>query len=494
METSNKNSLWLASQYSISLVLSLIGLKLNLLAFGSDVFSVWILIFSIWGIGSAVDFGFGISTVKFVAQYKSDINKVNNIISTGFFLFLILGLLIVASGYFIAGQFYLNNPKLIPLREVHSAKILCFISGVIFYIQYVTIIYRSVFEGHEDFIRTSKIALLNSFLNFVFIVIVYVFHLHIVYLAIFNLVTAIVQFFFYYFAFSKHYSYLKIGYNFVNIATFKEIFKFSISVQAAFFIGALIDPIAKYIIGNYSENKLIPPYEIAKRFSLAISGLYSFAFKNALPKVSKLSTKEEYIHFLSVDGVKLSKLGISFSGLFFGVFSIFFTCIFKYFYGYDESVLLFLILGLAESYNNTGYILYVFILGMGKALFLSMLQALNVVLIAVLLISCLFLFHNGLGLLGYYISVFIANITMLLFIKKHVGLSIFSFYKRTSFWKLICLNLLILIDIFISTYKTDLLMISQISFSIICLWLFKNDIKIPIKIINGIIIDKLRAG
>jgi hypothetical protein len=265
-------------------------------------------------------------------------------------------------------------------------------------------------------------------------------------------------------------------------------------VQAASFIGSLIDPIAKYIIGNYSENKLIPPYEIAKRFSLAISGFYSFTFKNSLPKVSKLSTKEEYLHFLSSDGVKLSRLGISFSGLFFGVFSIFFACIFKYFYGYNDSILIFLILGLAESYNNTGYILYVFILGIGKALFLSMLQALNVVLTAFLLVSCFFLFHNGLGLLGYYLSVFIANITMLLFIKKHVGIGIFSFYKKISFWKLASMTVLILIDILICTYKMDFLIVSQILLSFICFWLFRNDIKMPIKIISSMITNRLRAG
>lgn len=494
MEANNKNSLWLAAQYSISLVLSLIGLKLNLSTFGSTVFSVWILIFSIWGIGAAVDFGFGISTVKFVAQYRSDINKVNKIISTGFFLFLIFGLLIVVLGYFLANVFYLNNPKLIPSKECHSAKIICYLSGVIFYVQYMTIIYRSIFEGHEDFVLTSKIALFNSSLNFVFIVIVYLFHLHIIFLACFNLFATIVQFFIFCFAFNKCYKHLRIGITLANIVTFKEIFKFSISVQAASFIGSLIDPIAKYIIGNYSENKLIPPYEIAKRFSLAISGFYSFTFKNSLPKVSKLSTKEEYLHFLSSDGVKLSRLGISFSGLFFGVFSIFFACIFKYFYGYNDSILIFLILGLAESYNNTGYILYVFILGIGKALFLSMLQALNVVLTAFLLVSCFFLFHNGLGLLGYYLSVFIANITMLLFIKKHVGIGIFSFYKKISFWKLASMTVLILIDILICTYKMDFLIVSQILLSFICFWLFRNDIKMPIKIISSMITNRLRAG
>jgi O-antigen/teichoic acid export membrane protein len=351
----------------------------------------------------------------------------------------------------------------------------------------MTIIYRSIFEGHEDFIRISKIALLNSLLVFIFVVIAYLFHLHIIFFAVLNLIAALVQFGNYCFAFSKHYCNLKIKYSFVNIVTFKEIFKFSISVQAAFLLGSLIDPVIKYIIGNYSENKLIPPYEIARRFSNAISGLYTFSFKNAFPRISKLSTKIEYENFLSLDGIKLSKLGISFSGLFFGVFSILFICIFKWFYGYNESIIIFLILALVESFNNTGYILYVFILGIGRASFLAMIQALNVASIAVLSIVCLLLFHNELGLLGLYISVIFANIIMLLIIKKYVGLNILSFYKKINFLKLVCLNLLILIDIAVLTYKMDLWMISQISLSIICLWLFRDDVKIPIKIIQGIV-------
>jgi len=476
LNKNSKNSLWLSSQYTVMLVLSLIGLKLNLLTLGSQVFSIWVLLFSIWGVGSAVDFGFGISTVKFVAQYKSDYAKVNKIISTCFFLFFVLGVVIAVMGCFVAELVYIGNPKIVPHNLITQARTICLLSGAIFYVQYLTIVFRSILEGHEDFVRTSKIAIANSLLIFVCVIVVYCFHLTAALLAVFYLVAAVVQLFVFLFFFRAFYKHLSIGFVHVNVATFKEIWKFSISVQATFFLGSLIDPITKYLLGTYSENKLIPPYEIAKRFTLAVSGLFSFAFKNTLPNVSKLSGKQEQVTFLFLDGVGVSRNGISFSGLFFGVFPIVFTLIFTFFYGYKESAVIFMILGLAESVNNAGYILYVFILGIGKSSFLGVLQAVNIIVISAVLIIGLLIFRNSLALFGYYVSVLGVNLAMLLYIRKQVGISVLSFYRKTGFWKIFCLNIVMLASIFVYFVKPDALIASQMLTAAFCVWLFWKDI------------------
>ncbi len=477
LDKNSKNSLWLSSQYSLILVFSLIGLKLNLLTLGSQVFSIWVLLFSIWGVGSAIDFGFGISTVKFVAQYKSDHAKVNKIISTSLFLFIALGIVIAMLGCFVAELIYIGNPKIVPRKLAAPAQTICLLSGAIFYVQYLTIVFRSILEGHEDFVLTSKIAIANSLFVFVCVIIANLSHFSVALLGILYLIAAVVQLFVFLISFKMYYRHLSIGFTHVNVATFKEICKFSISVQATFFLGSLIDPITKYLIGNFSENRLIPPYEIAKRFTLAISGLFSFAFKNTLPNVSKLSGKPEQVNFLFLDGVSVSRNGISFSGLFFGVFPIAFSLIFTFFYGYKESIIIFLILGLAESVNTAGYVLYVFILGIGKSLFLGFLQALNIIVIAGLLIVGLLIFKNSLALFGYYVSVVGANLAMLFYIRKQVGISVLSFYRKAGFWKLCCLSIVMLCNIFVYFVKPDALIVFQTLTSVFCIWLFWRDIQ-----------------
>jgi O-antigen/teichoic acid export membrane protein len=481
LKINSKNSLWLASQYSISLVLSLIGLKLNLLSFGADIFSIWLLLLSIWGVGTALDFGFGISIVKFVAQYKNDHAKTNNIISTGFFLFLVIGVLIAVAGCGIAELVYLHNQKIIPERYITLSRSLCYLLGINFYFMYVSIIFRSVLDGHQAFIQTSKISLLYSVILIIFIITIYLFHLPIVSLAAAYLTASLIQCACYAFTCRRHFPQLKINIGFVNIRTFREIINFSLSVQISSILGSLIDPIAKYIIGTYSQNRLIPPFEVARRFSLAVSGLFSFSFKNSLPNASTLSGKKEYLEFINSDGIRLSRFGIWFSGFFFGIASIVFACIFNFFYHFNESIILFLMLAMAESFNNTGYILYVFILSLGKAWFLAMLQAFNVLCIGLFLWGGYALWGKPVGLLGFFISVLIGNLAMILYIKESAPIKIVGVYKQINMWKLLLFNALLLSTIVILLYRPNIWFIIQLSLSMLCGALFFPEIKKSVK-------------
>ncbi|MBK8663779.1 MAG: hypothetical protein IPN18_19055 [Ignavibacteriales bacterium] len=47
-----RNNIWLAAHYIFTMVASLVSLKFNLLNFGSDIFGVWVLISSIWGLSN----------------------------------------------------------------------------------------------------------------------------------------------------------------------------------------------------------------------------------------------------------------------------------------------------------------------------------------------------------------------------------------------------------------------------------------------------------
>jgi hypothetical protein len=222
---------------------------------------------------------------------------------------------------------------------------------------------------------------------------------------------------------------------------------------------------------------MIPAYEIARKFALAISGLYSFTFKNALPNISTLSSTIDYQSFLFYDGVRLSKFGISFSGILFGVFSIFYAFLFKYFYNFDDSIIIFLILALSESINNTGYILYVFILGIGKAAFLIILQGLNVFLITLFLISGFVILKSYIGLIGYYFSVILGNIIMMRYLNKHAEIRAVDFYKKTKITRLILFHFLLIADIVFLLKAPNKWMFSQIVFSLFCLGLFNMEIK-----------------
>ena len=64
MFADKKNSFWLSAQFSMTLIVSLINLKINLVHFGSQLFGIWLMLAAIWGFGTALDFGFGTAVVK----------------------------------------------------------------------------------------------------------------------------------------------------------------------------------------------------------------------------------------------------------------------------------------------------------------------------------------------------------------------------------------------------------------------------------------------
>jgi O-antigen/teichoic acid export membrane protein len=491
MKTDHKNSLWLAIQYSISLILSLVGLKLNLLSFGQDGFGIWILLLSIWGIGSALDLGFSISTVKFIAQYKNDVIKVNNIISTSLCLYKVLGFIIAIIISIIAEYAYFRNIKLFSPEIVFSSKIIFCLLGINFYLQYITVIFRAVFDGYSNFVIPAKISLFSSVLLFLSIFMVFIFKLQLLSLAVFCIIGSFLQLVLYIYSFYKFFPNLKIRYFFVDIKTFKQIFNFSISIQITYLLGSLIDPVIKYVIGSFSDRTVIPTYEIARKFALAVSGLFSFAFRNVLPKTSVLKTRDDYSAFFNTTGLKLSNYGILFSGFFYGTFSIFFALIFKFFYENDQCMLIFLLLALAEMINNIGYVFYVLIVGMGRALFLSLLQLSNLILISGLLSLGLIIFKNNIGLIGYFFSVILGNFAMLTFLQKNTGIQIMNVYLRHNMWKFIVLLLLTFINIAVLLFRNNFGIITEIVFSILCFSLFFNDFKFYINIIIKLLFSKI---
>ena len=92
-----RNALWNSVSFVITSLLGFVNFSLNYNSFPTEVFGLFILINSIFGIGLNVDFGFGISTIKHIAEAnkKGDINLVNTIFVTFLSVFFIFGLIIV---------------------------------------------------------------------------------------------------------------------------------------------------------------------------------------------------------------------------------------------------------------------------------------------------------------------------------------------------------------------------------------------------------------
>ncbi len=455
MHSDKKNSAWLAFQYISALIFSFITLKLNLVNYGEKQFGIWILFTAFWGVGSVLDFGFGTAIVKYIAEAKSSNNnlQINKIASTGFFIFAIIGSILLFSGNIAAEFIYYNNKNLIASTDIIKFRTVFVLLSSSFYFHYGSSFFRSIFEGLSNFVFTSKCTLFYNILLLISVIIVFFLKASITYLALAYSISALILLIVYIFYMKKRNKSLLIKFSYIDYNQAKKMFGYSISVQIATIFGALIDPSVKYIIGNFGSLNIVTFYEVARRFSLAVSGLFATSFRTFLPKSSILKNRREYQDFIVLEGIKLTKLSVGYSGFVFGCLSIIFVFIIKTWFGFDQSIVIFLFLSLSESVNIAGFMIYSFFLGIGKATYLAIIQALNMFLVSSAILGGLVYFKNTLGFLGFFISALAVNIIQIYYLKIQSGISIIFYIRQSNIIKLLILHMLILITIILISYQ-----------------------------------------
>jgi O-antigen/teichoic acid export membrane protein len=479
MNLDKRNSLWLAIQYSITILFSLITLKLNLSNFGKELFGSWILLSSLWGFGKALDFGLGTSLVKYVAEFNhKDASRLKELLSTSFVMMVLLGIIIFMAIFGIGQLIYFSSDAIFNQDNITELNAVFLILGVSFYLNYITIVIKSVFEGMSDFVSPSKISILYSTLVLLSVVIAFLLPLPMLTLAYFFLAASVVNILLYMFLFKIKHKNISISLRFFEMSLLKKIFSFSLAIQGAAIFGSLIDPLIKYLVGTFSGVGQVSVYEIARRFVSAISGLFDSTFRPILPKASILSGKKEFVDFLYGECAKLSRIGITYAGTVFGMGAIIIPLIIQQSFGYTEAVLLYFILALPESVNNFGYAIYNFLIGTENALFLVLVQSINVLIIGLSVYFGIMIFGNLLGLLGYGFTVIIVNILMMLFVKKLTGISVGKYFTFAKVHKLfILLIALLAVVLLLSSSQINLYLLIA-GLSGLSTLLFIKDLKI----------------
>ena len=455
MVSNQRNSFFSGLQYLIVILVAFITLKINIGYFGDKTFGMWILFIALWGLGSNVDFGFGLSIVKYVASAynEKDYKSLNEIISSSCIFFIVMGGVIFALGSIVGFLIYFKNPQLVPRGQYNEAKLVFVLLGINFYIQYFGLFIRSVLEGLNNYVIASKnIIFTNIFLLISTFVVKYL-HLSLVHLSMFYCIASSVYLIVITFYLFISYKEIKVKFTFFNIKKIFSLFKFSLKIQLTFISLALFDPLIKYLLGTLSSLSLVTYYEIARKISLAISGLFNNIFRTSLTKISTLKSESEYEGYILTEGKNIYKMSVAYSCLFYGIGSFIFAAIIKLWFGFDEAILLFLLLTLPESISNYGFFSFMFLVGVGKAGLLSIFTLLNLIIVGLGVYVSFTISNSPLGLFSYYITTLIINILIFryLSIKKYV--KILELFKVTNSGSLIILDAAIILSILCVYFK-----------------------------------------
>lgn len=474
-----KNSFWLALQYILSIIVAFSIIKINIMNYGEELFGMWLIFLSIWNLGIALDFGFGTSLVKFIADADHNHSKkdVSVLVSSGLFFFSILGFLIFLICILIINLIVLRNPNIVPLKYYSIAFVIYPILGLNFYIQYLAVSIRSVYEGLQNFVLSSKIVLVYNFLNLVIVFLAFLSKLSMVSLAIGFSISSLSYLIMSFILLKKNHPDIFISLSLINRSTIKRILKFSMHIQMASIFNALIEPVVKYIIGNYYSLNLVTYYDIGRKVTISVSGLFFATFKTLLPKVSTLKDKNTSFNFFNTQIAEISKLGIIYSGFMFGILSILIALVIKLFFVSNTILLIILLLALPEAINNFGYPVYIFLLGIGKAAWLSLFQFINLIITISGLVIGFILFNSPIGLIGYFLSVLIGNILMLVLIRRVFSSNLSLFFRNAKIYKLLVFSALLLASAITLSLNENLIFLVCLTLSTMSSLLFFSDMK-----------------
>ncbi len=476
-----KNSLWNSSIFVIMSLLGFLSFSLNIKSFEASIFGLFILINSIFGIGSNLDFGFGVSTVKHIAEaQKKEDRELLNYIFTSFLLVFVCLSLLIAFLFLAYYLLFLKNDELINSLESYGVKIIFLFLTLTFISRYISNFLNRVFDGLGQFILVAKINLFVAILNTIFMVVIYVYKLEIIYLSIFVFSSSIILFLTLFY-FSANFVHFKIKY--FNFGLVKKYALYSINLQLSFFMNSLIDPITKFIIGNLLGLNFVTYFETGKKIIDLSNGLIVSAQKAVLNKISEVNLVGKLNQFVNEELFIYSKMSNYYSIIAYGILSPM-LCLFIFFWFKSyEAMIIFLIFTLPYTLINFGGCLYAVFMIEGRGIRLFIIQSINLLMTSVFLFFSIAIFKNYLGLVGFYLATIASIGIIFYFLKKSNSLDILRYLKASHFTDIIIMSVFLLFElILLYNFKEQFVLILFV-FWIVYLLVFLKYVKFAFSIL-----------
>ena len=275
---------------------------------GDTAYGIWVLISSLTGYLSLLDFGISGAVMKYVAEFNAKDNKekLNKIVSASFLMFLIIGIVTFLITVFIS--LWVDNIFNLPGEYQGIAPILVMIIGSNIAIGFPMGVFGGIIRGHQRFDINSlyyfSILVVKSILTVIFIGIGY----GILALAIITVVTSFAGYVAQMIIAYKVNPNIKIRLNNLDKGTFKLIFQFSFYMFILSIAATLIFSSNPVIIGYFMVASAITYYSIAAQLIEYTRQLISQMTAVLAPAVSHLDAlgKNERIQEILIRGTRFS--------------------------------------------------------------------------------------------------------------------------------------------------------------------------------------------
>lgn len=471
-----KNAVWNTISFLILQIFGFIIFTLNIKSYPGDIFGFYLLLTVVFNIFSTVDFGFGISTIRFISEAKIKKNHtlVNSIYSSllityVFIAFIFSSLLMV---YYV---FY--GESLLPMSKQASNLYWIFaaLTGMFFF-SYIGSFFKTLFEGFSYYVLISRINIMFSGLNVILMLVIFVFKLPLLFLALFNFSSSIFNCIFLYLYISKSKHFEKVHFSFASFdfKLLKKMSGYSITMQLSLLVGSSLDAVIKFLLASLLSLNVVTYFESSKKVINMTNGLILSAQRGLFNKLSEHISLNKLQDFVNNKLFIYSKLSNYYSILIYGILNPL-LCYFIFFWFKSfESVMIFLIFMLPYSLINFGGALYAVLMVEGKGLKLLFIQISNVVITFVALYFSIILLNNIYGLLGFYVATILSIIIIFYFLSRSQFLQFKAYSQQTNFKSVIQLSIILFSQILITQiFSSSFLFICIIYFLLYSVWFRK---------------------
>jgi O-antigen/teichoic acid export membrane protein len=276
---------------------------------GNTRYGVWTLILSLTGYFGLMDLGIRSSVGRFVARYiaRDDSENVNRIVNTAIAILSCGGMLALAASVVM----YMNFSSFKVGHELEAtARTALLIAGLNLSLALPLGVYSGVLIAMERFDVASRITILGALARAALVVAVLKSGNGLIALALISLLITTTEYCVMAFWAKSLYGALSIGWRFVDLATFKELFGFGIFRFIWIIANQLIFYTDSVVIGIFLGAGAITYYAIAGSLIDYGRSIVSYAVDTFYPAASRLDSKNDMVGLqgLHILGTKIALL------------------------------------------------------------------------------------------------------------------------------------------------------------------------------------------
>lgn len=278
----------------ISMLLGMVTTPFILKFLDKEEYGLSTILFQIVGYLSMFDFGLGSAVARYLATSRGEDEAsqtaVNRIISTSFFTYSVLGIIVIIAGVSFSPflpQFFQMNSR---LSDV--AVSIAFTLSIFIGLQFPLKVFSSIFYAHQRQLLSNTTGFVIGLFNLVLPVIFLYFGQGLWSFVYTNIISTVISIVLTVYLLQKHYKYLKIRFEYFDKDLLGQLFNFgfflflnAVAVQIIFFTD-------RFFIGSFVSLSAVTIYYLTAKVPEICMNLVFKITDNAYPAMVEIVSKE----------------------------------------------------------------------------------------------------------------------------------------------------------------------------------------------------------